>query len=131
MDLTFVAELMTHALTMMKWEKHFKVVIEDESITIGGGITLYQDKVKVKPVKSIIDPDGPQKLTLVEGWAVDLATETPPSRWEPGDVDLKTVFTSESILSCIDYICELCFNDLKNGNFRYLEHCIEVHESKK
>jgi hypothetical protein len=127
MDLTFVAELMSHALTMLKWEKHFKVIVKDNRLTVGGNITLYQDNVEVIIPETIASPAKTEKVL---GWIVDIATETPPSRWEPGDVDIKIVHTSESILSCIDYICELCFNDLKNGNFRYLEHCIEIEERK-
>ena len=130
MELSFVVNLLESAMKMLHWQKVYEVRVDDESIVIGEGITLYRDQVEIKATKSIINPDGPRKLHIVQGWSVDVAIETAPSRWEPGDVDIQKVHSSQSVLNCIDFITELCFNHLKDGNFRYLEHLIEVEETK-
>lgn len=126
-SLNFVAELIISVLEMLKWSDLYKVEVEGTYVVIGGGITLREGEITVTRPETIIQPE---KTFKTQGWIVETAIETPGSRWEPGDVDIVEAFTSESILSCVDFIIGLCFKDLKDGNFPLYEHAIEVEEER-
>ena len=80
-EMKFAADLVKSGLKMFHWEKLFPVEYEKDCglITIGGNLTLYKDMIEVEEVSITGD-----KKKTVEGWCLDVAYETPPSRWEPG-----------------------------------------------
>ena len=108
----------------MKWGSLYVVKIDDESIVIDNAITLYKGRIELKPDKSIMNPKGSGKPSKVDGWIVDVAITTVGNRWEPDDVDVQTVCTSQSVLYCIDFILELCFNNMKEGHMQLIEYQI-------